>query len=304
MRRRFTIPLATLLAGGLLAWNWSLAFPPQPDAPVARERPANHQAIVKSSAAFARDFNAGDAKAVAAHWTENGEFEDDTGVHLRGRAAIEKAYVDLFKEHPKGKIEIEVGSVHFPAKDLAVEEGLITQTSSGRELPSSTRYSAVHVREDGVWKVALSREWGTGKDRLADIAWLLGAWAAKTPAGGMSLTFRHEKGASFITGQLTVKAKGKSAESQLKIGLDPQRGVIRSWHFDADGGHGQALWIRDGNKYVLDSVGADAGGTETASVNLLTRVSPNEITWRSIDRVVGNQPLPDTAPVKLTRQTP
>src|SRR5262249_11266725 len=161
------------------------------------------------SAAFARDFNAGDAKAIAAHWTENGEFEDDTGVHLRGRAAIEKAYAELFKEHPKGKIQVEVGSIHFPAKDLAIEEGLITQASAGRELPASTRYSVVHVREDSVWKVALAREWGAGKDRLADLAWLLGTWTAKSAAGEMSLTFKHETGSHFITGQLTAKGKGK-----------------------------------------------------------------------------------------------
>jgi len=30
----------------------------------------------------------------------------------------------------------------------------------------------------------------------------------------------------------------------MRIGYDPQRGGLRSWHFDADGGHGQSLtWL-------------------------------------------------------------
>ena len=91
------------------------------------------------------------------------------------------------------------------------------------------------------------------------------------------------------------------ASGTLKISLDPQRGQLRSWHFDDDGGHGQALWLRDGNNWVLDSIGVLSDGTETASVSLLGRLNPDEVTWRSIDRVAGDRPVPDTVPVKLTR---
>ena len=87
----------------------------------------------------------------------------------------------------------------------------------------------------------------------------------------------------------------------MKIGLDGQRGQIRSWHFDEDGGHGQCLWIRDGKTWVLDAIGALPDGTETGAVNMLSRLSNDELTWRSIDRVVGGKALPDTMPVKLTR---
>jgi hypothetical protein len=40
---------------------------------------------------------------------------------------------------------------------------------------------------------------------------------------------------------------------------------------------------------------------ETASVNILGRVNQDEITWRSIDRVIGGEALPDTMPVRLSR---
>lgn len=87
----------------------------------------------------------------------------------------------------------------------------------------------------------------------------------------------------------------------MRIGLDPQSGQLRSWHFDADGGHGQALWHRDGNRWVMDAVGVLGDGSPTTAVNLLGRVGADDITWQSIDRVLGEQSLPNTAPIKLTR---
>jgi hypothetical protein len=92
-------------------------------------------------------------------------------------------------------------------------------------------------------------------------------------------------------------------KSSMEIELDPQRLQLRSWHKDSDGGRGQALWIRDGDNWVLDCIGVTGDGADTESVNIIGRVGPNEITWRSIDRVINGQPVPDTVPVKLTRVT-
>ena len=50
----------------------------------------------------------------------------------------------------------------------------------GSELPQSTRYSCVCVREDGQWKVALQCDWGADEAKLEDLSWLIGDWAAKT----------------------------------------------------------------------------------------------------------------------------
>jgi hypothetical protein len=55
---------------------------------------------------------------------------------------------------------------------------------------------------------------------------------------------------------------------------------------------------------VLDSAGVLGDGTPTAAVNILGRAGADEITWRSIDRVMGERALPDTAPVRLTRVPP
>ena len=51
--------------------------------------------------AFVRAFNAGDAKAVVADWTADGQYTDEDGNVFRGRDAIEKEYARLFTATPR-----------------------------------------------------------------------------------------------------------------------------------------------------------------------------------------------------------
>jgi len=294
-------PVAVILAGG--------QTPPPAKTPASttvgegdKERDADREAIRQSARDFIEAYAKGDAKAVAASWTTNGEFQQEGGLDLRGRDAIEKAYSELFKDKTQGKVEVEILAIRFLSRDTAIEEGFLRQTPDGPGLPSSTLYRALHVREDGKWKVAASREWGGGEDRLGDLAWLIGKWEGGPRGQEINLAFEKDPATPFIVGRSTRKADGKPAASgTMRIGLDTQRGQLHSWHFDDTGGHGEALWVRDGNRWVLDAIGAQGDGVPTEAVNVLARLSNDEFTWRSIDRVVGGEPLPDTLPVKLTR---
>ena len=294
------VPVVVMVAGG----QQPPAKPPEgvPAPAEEKEREADREAIRQASQEFARAFEKGDAKAAAACWTEGGEYVANDGEVVRGRAAIEKLFAAMFKDTTPGKIEVDIRSVRFPSRDSAVEEGFLRHTPDGPGLPGSSMYSALHVREDGRWKVAVSREWGAGQDRLGDLAWLIGRWEGGPKGQEVSLTFERDGTAQFILGRFAKTIDGKPASAgSMKIGLDGQRGQLRSWHFDDDGGQGQCLWIRDGNRWVLDAIGTLADGTETEAVNVLARLGADEITWRSIDRVAGGEPLPDTVPLKLTR---
>ncbi|HEX3147918.1 MAG TPA: SgcJ/EcaC family oxidoreductase [Gemmataceae bacterium] len=304
MKRSAVLLVAALggtLAVGMIAAREQQA--PKTPVPVALPaRAADTEAITKSSLDFIAAFNKGDAKAVAALWTDEGECHDADGEVLQGRAAIEKAFAESFKDRTQGKLEVEIRSIRFPSRDTAIEEGFLRHTPDGRGLPSSTMYTASHVREDGKWLLAYSREYGAGVDRLGDLAFLIGKWEGGPKGQEASIIFEKDATGPFILGKFTRKTGEKTTiTGTVKIGLDGGRGQIRSWHFDADGGHGQCLWIRDGNRWMLDAVGATGNGTETGAINVLARLSNNEITWRSIDRVVGGEPLPDTIPVNLKR---
>ena len=84
------------------------------------------------------------------------------------------------------------------------------------------------------------------------------------------------------------------------IGRDPQRGQLRSWSFDDEGGHGEALWSRDGHAWVLDAIGVQPDGTPTAATNILTRVNDDQFTWRSVERMVAGGKSIEVARVKIT----
>src|SRR5262245_14248927 len=69
------------------------------------EREADETDIRKVSAAFARAFEKGDAKAVGAYFTDEAEYVDDEGVTVHGRAALEKAYADFFGKRAELTVE-------------------------------------------------------------------------------------------------------------------------------------------------------------------------------------------------------
>src|SRR5262249_5218110 len=160
-------------------------------------------AIRVTAREFATAFNKGDARAIAAQWTENGEFTDAGGATVTGRAAIEQAFAEYFKEHPKAKVEVLIRSIRFPAPELAVEEGTLRQSVAPKALPTTTMYSVTQVRTGGRWLAAVGREWGAGQDRLEDLEWLIGQWKATVKDQEVTLTFTRDGDKPFVLGRFT-----------------------------------------------------------------------------------------------------
>ncbi|MGO8688260.1 MAG: YybH family protein [Thermoguttaceae bacterium] len=261
----------------------------------------DRKAILQSGRDFTAAFEKGDAKAVAALWTEQGEYENEDGMILRGRTAIEEAFAAHFKGRPTGKMEILVENIRFPSRDTAIEEGL-TRSMADNTLPDSSRYRVLHVREDGKWQIVLCREWGVAENHMADLDWLLGTWRSQAKDHDMVISFARGKDGPFIIGEFTATNAGKSVSlGTMKIGLDPASGQFISWHFDPDGGYGHGSWLRERNHWVVDSRGIRGDGAETAAVNVLSRFGSDELGWRSLDRMVGGKAQPESPPIRLKR---
>ena len=290
--------------GGLFAAGHCAAGEPRAkDRSVSKKlsRETDRVAILQSGRAFTAAFEKGDAKAVAALWTEQGEYENEDGTTLRGRTAIEEAFAAHFKGRPAGKMEIQVESIRFSSRDTAIEEGM-THSMTDNTLPDSSRYHVLHVREDGKWQIALCREWGSGRNRMADLDWLIGTWRSQAKDRAMVISFTREKDGPFIVGEFTATTGGKTVSlGNMKIGLDPASEQFISWHFDPDGGHGHGVWLRERNHWVVDSRGVQGDGAETAAVNVLSRFGSDELGWRSLDRMVGGKPQPESPPIRLKR---
>jgi uncharacterized protein (TIGR02246 family) len=300
--------LPNVLAGGLLAVLGAGLFAGKDDskADLDKARQGDREAISKLFQEFSKAFAKGDPKAIAALYTDRCEYYDaNSGEVFRGQGEIERAYADLFRKFPGSKMEAQNQSVRFLGRDTALDEGLVRLQPAGSEVPLSSRYSCLCVREDGRWKVALVREWGATEDSLEDLHWLLGDWIAKSKDREVQMSFRWNENKTMILNQSTVKEGGRVISSGTqRIRLDPQTGQIHSWTSDQTGGHGQAFWVRDGSSWLVDAVGLLADGIETSSVNIMTRIDNDHFTWRSVDRRIGGEELPPTDPIKVVRTKP
>src|SRR5215468_11175382 len=122
-RRKQLVPILVLV-GGLVALfgTMSLSLTRHADAqdkPVAApknvepssgdtaDRKADRAGIDAQMEGFLKAFESGDAERVASFWTAGGELIDDDGRVYRGRAAIAKAYRELFGTKEKRRAEIQ-----------------------------------------------------------------------------------------------------------------------------------------------------------------------------------------------------
>src|SRR5262245_46433500 len=86
------------------------------------------------------------------------------------------------------------------------------------------------------------------------------------------------------------------------IGWDSAAKQIRSWIFDSDGGFSEGKWTRKGDRWVIQQTGTMPDGRKSSAVNIMTRVDDNSFTWRSTQRAVGGDILPDVDEVLIVRK--
>ncbi len=277
-------------------------------APIAKD-PATAQdekALQAIQAAYVKAFNAGDAKALAALWTLDGEFVDAEGKSYRGRSAIEKEFAEFFAKEKGVALKITTDTLRFLSPTVALESGSARVTCAADGAANSAAYAIVHTRRDGKWLMASVREAPyaavSNYERLRDLEWLVGSWKAEQ--GGQTLELNCEWTAkrNFMTRKYTLQAADGTTKTGLQIiGWDPLAAKIRSWVFDSDGGFGSEWWTRDGKRWVLEATAVTRDGAAAASVNVLTLVDHDNFNWQSVQRDLNKVRLPDTALIKVAR---
>ena len=125
-----------------------------------KDREADRDAVRAAAKDFVKVFEKGDAKALAALWTEEGEYVADDGTTLHGRAALEDGYAQFFKKNPDVKLEVTIESIRFVSHDDAVVEGAARSYKGGKAgEPTSSRISALsrpRERDNGCWRCCAS----------------------------------------------------------------------------------------------------------------------------------------------------
>ncbi|WP_425614356.1 SgcJ/EcaC family oxidoreductase [Anatilimnocola sp. NA78] len=268
---------------------------------------ADLQAIRESGQAFSKAFAKADAKAIAALWTEEGEYVDDAGKVCAGRDAIEKEYAEFFQAHPGHKLSLVVDSLKLLSDSAAIEDGRALLDPAPPGAPMVSKYTAVHVKVDGKWLMSNVRdthvETPSTYRQLQSLEWMIGSWAAEEHGVATEATCRWIANKSFIERTYKVTSGGQVKASGVQIiGWNPQTLAPQSWMFSSDGGHAVGQWSSQEASYVIETHGLTADGTPTSAVTLLTPLDEKAFSWKSISRSAAGNPLPDTDEIILKRK--
>ena len=185
-------------------------------------------ALKKNAEAFVAAFDKGDAKAVAAFWTADGDYVDETGRHMKGREEIEKAFAEFFSENKGLKVQIHTESLHFVTPDVAVEDGITSVSEPDGGPPSRARYTVVHVKKDGEWRLSSVRDTPyappSNYEHLKELEWAIGDWADEGENGKVArVSFEWSEGQNYILGTFAASFKNievSSGDATDRLGPD------------------------------------------------------------------------------------
>jgi len=276
------------------------------ETPADDPREADRAAIQASVAAYVEAFNQGDAAALAALWSENGKWITPDGESVEGRAAIEAALAAYFAAGKSPQLDVLQPEIRFLADSVAVEEGHAIVRRLG-ELPSETTYTALHVKEHGQWRMESVRETSlpapaSNFEHLRDLDWMVGVWVDQTENVTVTTTCRWTRNYNFMVRSYAAQVGDRiEVEGTQVIGYDAAQGVVRSWVFDSDGGFGEGVWTRDGDRWLIKASQTLRDGSLASSLNVITYIDPDTFTWQMSGREVAGELQPGVGPITVVR---
>ena len=294
-----------LLAAPLLVYS---SLPPgeaTAQEATADARTKDREAIANVMQSLAKSFEARDARQLAHLWTVEGEYENDRGISVHGREALEEGFAALFAKTPELTVEMHSKSLRFLSANSAIEEGTVLIRRGAAEPITDAEYSALLIREGDNWQLAQLSDSSIVDASIEDLAWLIGDW--KTSAGEHAeilTTYAWNDSKKFIRVHFSRIDKELALSGDQVIGVDPATGQIHAWVFEAAGGVGETQWERDGDHWTLAAAGTLTDGKTLVETNLLRRVDNDSFTWQSIGRALDDVPLPDLPPVRVERVKP
>ncbi len=256
---------------------------------------------------FTKAYNAGDAKALASLFLTDGEIVSESGESFQGQAAIERTFAAIFKKNPKSKIEIKIKSIRFLGPTTAIEDGSTTIThASGIE--ERNRYTVVHVKQDGRWRMASARDLpdeNAAENELKELEWLIGSWVDESHSAMTVTTYRWGENRRSILCDFQIQVGGRPIMTGThEIRWDPAVQKLHSWIFDSEGGFVEGLWTRNGKQWILKMTGTTRDGKPASATNVITQTAKDRMTWQSRDRVIGDEMRPDIKDISIVRKPP
>jgi uncharacterized protein (TIGR02246 family) len=259
---------------------------------------------------FIKAFNKGDAKAVAAFWTEDAKYVDSDGKECKGRQAIEKLYEKSFAARKGAKLVIHVTGSKMVTPDVMLNDGVTEVTPANGDPGTTTRFSAVLVKKDGTWYLQSVHDSDvtppSNAEHLDALDWLIGSWKGESDKGESgNASFNWTDNENFIISEFDTTLNGIPVYGGTQwIGWDAVDKHIRSWSFYSGGGFGEAVWTKDANKWSVKTTARTADGRKVSATNIVTKTDNDHMTWQMTQLMVDGKSMPDSSPIKLKRTKP
>lgn len=276
---------------------------------------ADEVAIRLVDKSFIKAYEAGDAKAVAAHFTADAEYMDETGAVLHGRENIAKSLIDFFANHPQCKLEMSVDSIRMLSPGVALEDGHTVMTHANDDRCVECRYTTVYVKVDGKWLAASVRDSVPNNlqehsTQLRQLDWLIGDWVDEGNDAVVHFSCNATDNGNFLVRSFAIHVAGQNAMTGTqRIGWDPLAGKLRTWLFDSEGPFGEGFWYRrtdvqGSESWILKTSGVMADGQTASSTSIYTAIDDQTMTWQSVDHEIGGVQQPDSEIMTIVRSAP
>jgi uncharacterized protein (TIGR02246 family) len=284
---------------------------------IAQEQPAESAdaaAIRQQAEAYVTAYNAHDAAAVAACWTENAVYvHPDTGERITGRDEIQKMFAENFAADPAVKVEVTIDEIRLVSDSVAVEDGRARLISGEDTEPAETTYTAVHVKKDDKWLIDSVRETvvpqeppeplAESYENLEQLEWMVGEWIDESEESTVETSCRWAKNKSFLTRTFKLSAPGDDdLEGTQIIGWDPTLSGIRVWIFDSDGGFAEGWTTPEEGGAMVQIRGFAPDGRAVAATQHYRKIDDDSFTFSSTNRMVCDEALPDLGEVRVVRK--
>ena len=251
--------------------------------------------------AYLGAFNKGDAKALAAMYAEDAQYITDAGEVITGRPAILEGLIKFFAKNKGARLSIRTESARLITPDVLLEKGLATIDDE------TTRYTCTYIKKEGAWLISDLDEvtlppLDAAEQSLGDLEWMVGNWKDNTPGITVETRVSWTMNKHFLRRSFTVTREGSDPlEGTEVIGFDPTSGQVRSWVFDSEGGFGEGLWKKDGDKWMISATSTAPDGTTSSAQHVITRLDEKKMTWESINREADGEALPNIDKIEVVR---
>jgi hypothetical protein len=228
-------------------------------------------------------------------------------LRLVGRRQL---YEKVFAARKGAKLEIHITSSKQLTPEVVLEDGVTEVTPAEGGPATVARFSAVLVKKDGEWFVQSIRDAvahpPSNHEYLEGLEWLIGEWAGEADKGeSATASYDWAENQNFIVSSFATTVDGTPVVGGTQwIGWDAIDKAVRSWSFYSGGGFGEAVWAKDGDRWVLKTAARTREGKKVSATNTVTRTGDDTLTWQMTNLTVGGESLPDPKPVKMKRVKP